>query len=201
MKLLQVTLFFLTFLSSVEHTAATRRIKADPIVKEGSDDVAPIYDAEEISRLFSEAGKTRLTFEEISNALKNRHQWILLQKIVGDYKYGDQSAIGITSFAGIPFTSSSLPMPRLAQLEAVAQLAEIVCLHLVDVGDYEVSFDGVDGVEWMKDVFPGDTLVMEVEVITWSSNDRTAKVTGKAYLNGEVALAVEVMQFSAVDEE
>jgi 3-hydroxyacyl-[acyl-carrier-protein] dehydratase len=57
-------------------------------------------------------------------------------------------------------------------------------------------FAGVDGVKWKKPVVPGDVLVMEVEIKKWNKKFGLAKATGRAYVDGEIAVEVGEMTFA-----
>lgn len=88
-------------------------------------------------------------------------------------------------------------MPGVLQVEALAQLAGIVCLQMEGAAPGAVFFfAGVDGVKWKKPVVPGDTLVMEVEINKWNAKFGLAKASGKAYVNGEVVVEVGQMTFA-----
>lgn len=49
-------------------------------------------------------------------------------------------------------------------------------------------------VKWRKPVVPGDVLVMEMELVKWKPKFGLAKMTGKAYVDG--VLAVDVKEFT-----
>merc|ERR1712007_137618 len=81
-------------------------------------------------------------------------------------------------------------MPGVLMVEALAQLAGVVCM---EPGD-QVLFAAINGVKFKKPVVPGDTLVMEVEVLKFREKSGIAKITGRAYVDGK--LAVEVGDFT-----
>lgn len=88
-------------------------------------------------------------------------------------------------------------MPGVLQVEAMAQLAGIVCLQMEGAAPGAVFFfAGVDGVKWKKPVVPGDTLVMEVEIKKWNAKFGLAKATGKAYVDGDLVVEVDQMTFA-----
>ena len=88
-------------------------------------------------------------------------------------------------------------MPGVLQVEALAQLAGIVCLNMEGAEPGAVFFfAGVDGVKWKKPVVPGDSLVMEVQIKKWNAKFGLAKATGKAYVDGEVVVEVGEMTFA-----
>lgn len=85
-------------------------------------------------------------------------------------------------------------MPGVLQVEALAQLAGIVCLQMEGAAPGAVFFfAGVDGVKWKRPVVPGDTLVMEVEITAWRAKMGIAKAVGKAFVDGQLAVQVEGM--------
>lgn len=88
-------------------------------------------------------------------------------------------------------------MPGVLQVEALAQLAGIVCLQMEGAEPGAVFFfGGVDGVKWKKPVVPGDTLVMQVEITKWNKKFGLAKASGRAYVNGQLVVDVESMTFA-----
>lgn len=88
-------------------------------------------------------------------------------------------------------------MPGVLQVEALAQLAGIVCLQMEGAAPGAVFFfAGVDDVKWKKPVVPGDTLVMEVEIKKWNAKFGLAKASGKSYVNGELVVDVGSMTFA-----
>ena len=85
-------------------------------------------------------------------------------------------------------------MPGVLQVEAMAQLAGIVCLQMEGTEPGAIFFfGGVNGVKWKKPVVPGDVLVMEVEITEWRPKFGIAKATGTAYVDGKVAAEVGEM--------
>jgi 3-hydroxyacyl-[acyl-carrier-protein] dehydratase len=83
-------------------------------------------------------------------------------------------------------------MPGVMQVEALAQLAGIVCLQMEGATPGAVFFfAAVDGVKWKKPVIPGDVLVMEVEITKWKAKFGIAKAKGRAYVDGELAVEVD----------
>jgi 3-hydroxymyristoyl/3-hydroxydecanoyl-(acyl carrier protein) dehydratase len=57
-------------------------------------------------------------------------------------------------------------MPGVLMIEAMAQLGGIICLQ-PPVGDGKglFFFAGIDSVRWKRPVVPGDTLVMQMELV------------------------------------
>lgn len=82
-------------------------------------------------------------------------------------------------------------------MEALAQLAGIVALQppLSD-GKGLFFFAGANGIKWKKPVLPGDTLVMESELLTWKEKFGIAKFAGRGYVDGQLAVEVAEMTFA-----
>jgi 3-hydroxyacyl-[acyl-carrier-protein] dehydratase len=88
-------------------------------------------------------------------------------------------------------------MPGVLQVEALAQLAGIVCLQMEGAVPGAIFFfAGVDGVKWKKPVVPGDVLVMEVEITKWSAKFGLAKASGRIYVDGGLVVEVGTMTFA-----
>jgi 3-hydroxyacyl-[acyl-carrier-protein] dehydratase len=88
-------------------------------------------------------------------------------------------------------------MPGVLQVEALAQLAGIVCLQMEGATPGGLFFfAGADGVKWKKPVVPGDTLVLEVEITKWNAKFGLAKASGTGYVNGEMVVQVGTMTFA-----
>ena len=127
--------------------------------------------AAKMSALTSDV-KTILTSEEIDKILPHRYPFALVDKVV-EFEAG-KSAVGIKCVTkNEEFFQGHFPgrpvMPGVLQVEALAQLAGIVCLQMEGAEPGAVFFfAGVDGVKWKKPVLPGDTLVMEVTIEKWN---------------------------------
>ena len=91
-------------------------------------------------------------------------------------------------------------MPGVLQVEALAQLAGIIGLKGAGAESGAIFFfAGADKIKWKKPVVPGDTLVMEVELL---KNKRgIVKAKGEAYVDGELAISVGSMTFFLQKEE
>jgi len=166
---------------------------------EEKEEVAEAMGSEAISALTKDLD-TVFTSEDISKILPHRYPFLLVDKVV-EYEAGKR-AVGIKSVTvNEPHFTGHFPdrpiMPGVLQVEALAQLAGIVCLQMDGAEPGAVFFfAGVDKVKWKKPVVPGDTLVMEVEIKMWRAKLGIAKATGKAYVDGELAVEVNGMTFA-----
>eukprot|EP00584_Thalassiosira_punctigera_P003695 CAMPEP_0172535378 /NCGR_PEP_ID=MMETSP1067-20121228/7417_1 /TAXON_ID=265564 ORGANISM="Thalassiosira punctigera, Strain Tpunct2005C2" /NCGR_SAMPLE_ID=MMETSP1067 /ASSEMBLY_ACC=CAM_ASM_000444 /LENGTH=211 /DNA_ID=CAMNT_0013320311 /DNA_START=52 /DNA_END=687 /DNA_ORIENTATION=- len=159
----------------------------------------PFRTAEEISALTSSV-ETVFSLEDVAKVLPHRYPFLLVDKVV-EYEMGKR-AVGIKSVTlNEPHFTGHFPdrpiMPGVLQVEALAQLAGIVCLQMEGAEPGSVFFfAGVDGVKWKKPVVPGDTLVMEVEIKKWNKRFGIATATGRAYVDGEMAVELAEMKFA-----
>ena len=171
---------------------ASTQLKADAAVSTS-------MGAEAISALTKDV-KTVFTTEDVDKFLPHRYPFALVDKVV-EYEPGKR-AVGIKSVTkNEEFFNGHFPgrpiMPGVLQVEALAQLAGIVSLQMEGAEPGAVFFfAGVDGVKWKKPVVPGDTLVMEVEILKWNKKFGLCKATGKAYVDGVVAVEVAEMTFA-----
>mmetsp|Transcript_11902 Transcript_11902/g.23090 ORF Transcript_11902/g.23090 Transcript_11902/m.23090 type:complete len:289 (-) Transcript_11902:71-937(-) len=146
----------------------------------------------------SEAVPLKFENIEVAQILPHRYPFLLVDKVVA-FEPGKR-AVGVKNVtANEPQFTGHFPdrpiMPGVLMVEAMAQLGGIVCLQPpVTDGKGEFFFAGIDGVKFRKKVVPGDTLVMEMELTKFREKFGIAKMTGKAYVDGK--LAVEVKEFT-----
>lgn len=182
----------------------TARMPTHIFAEEGEGDAeapaaAEPRSAAEISALTASV-KTIFSLEDINGILPHRYPFLLVDKVV-EYEQGKR-AVGIKSVTlNEPHFTGHFPnrpiMPGVLQVEALAQLAGIVCLQMEGAEPGAVFFfAGVDGVKWKKPVVPGDTLVMEVEIKKWNKRFGIATATGRAYVDGEMAVELSEMKFA-----
>lgn len=87
-------------------------------------------------------------------------------------------------------------LPGVLMCEAIAQMGAIAVLADPRFAGRLPLFGGLDGARFRRQVGPGDTLVLEVELGRMSS--RAGKGAGRALLDGQVACECELM-FVLVD--
>lgn len=155
--------------------------------------------AEAVSALTSDV-KTHFTLEEVHKILPHRYPFALVDKVI-EYEAGKR-AVGVKQITfNEPQFGGHFPerpiMPGVMQVEALAQLAGIVCLQMEGAAPGSVFFfAAVDGVKWKRPVVPGDTMVMEVEVLKWTAKFGIAKASGKAYVDGKLCVDIKEMTFA-----
>ncbi len=125
---------------------------------------------------------------EIMEILPHRYPLLLVDRIL-EFEEGKR-IVGLKNVSvNEPFFQGHFPgfplFPGVYVLEAMAQVGGILMIKSLklEIGKYAVVFAGVDNARFKKPVFPGDQLIMELEVIslkkTLSKMKGVAKVDGK----------------------
>jgi 3-hydroxyacyl-[acyl-carrier-protein] dehydratase len=101
-----------------------------------------------------------------------------------------------------PFFQGHFPnnpiMPGVLIIEAMAQVGGFISAQMPDVEAGLFVFAGVDKVRFRRPVIPGDQLIMTVQLL-WVKQKRFGKMQAKTEVNGELAVAGELM-FSVIDQ-
>lgn len=125
---------------------------------------------------------------EIQNIIPHRYPFLLVDKIV-ELEEG-KKAVGIKNVTiNEPFFQGHFPdnplMPGVLIVEAMAQVGAVAVMTLEEHEDKLAVFTGIDGVRFKKQVRPGDTLRMEVELIAMKRG--IGKANAVAFVDDEVA--------------
>lgn len=75
--------------------------------------------------------------------------------------------------------------------EAIAQLGAVAILSDEQFAGTIPLFGGIDKARFRRQVVPGDTLVLEAEIGRMSA--RAGKATGRAHVDGEVAVELGLL--------
>lgn len=140
----------------------------------------------------------------VAKVLPHRYPFLLVDKVIA-FEPGKR-AVGVknvtaneTQFTG-HFPDRPI-MPGVLMVEALAQLGGIVALQEpVTDGKGDFFFAGIDGVKFRKPVVPGDTLVMEMELLKFKAKFGIAKMRGRAFVDGKLAVEVAEFTFALVKE-
>ncbi len=126
---------------------------------------------------------------EIMDVLPHRYPLLLVDRIL-EYEEGKR-IVGLKNVSvNEPFFQGHFPsfplFPGVYVLEAMAQVGGILMIKSLnlEIGRYAVVFAGIDGARFKKPVFPGDQLIMELEVI--SLKKALSKMKGTARVGEEV---------------
>jgi len=136
-----------------------------------------------------------LDTEAILKILPHRYPFLLVDKII--YLDLDKKIVGIKNVTiNEPFFQGHFPgqpiMPGVLILEAMAQTGGVLLLNsFSNPEDKLVLFMQINNAKFRRQVMPGDTLHLEVELITKKSKIIVMK--GKAFVNELLAAEAEFM--------
>jgi UDP-3-O-[3-hydroxymyristoyl] N-acetylglucosamine deacetylase/3-hydroxyacyl-[acyl-carrier-protein] dehydratase len=144
-------------------------------------------------------GEAVLDINEVMKILPHRYPFLLVDRIIGF-----ETATKCTGIKNVtinePFFQGHFPghpvMPGVLQLEAMAQVASIVLLRMPENQGKIGYFMSANNVKWRRPVLPGDTLVIETEILKAKRSIATG--VGRCVVNGQVVSEADLM-FSVVD--
>ena len=131
---------------------------------------------------------------DIQNIIPHRYPFLLVDKIV-EIEYGKR-AVGIKNVTvNEPFFQGHFPgnpiMPGVLIVEAMAQVGAVSILGMEQNKGKLAVFAGIDNMRFRRQVVPGDTLRMEVEMLVFKRGIGKAKA--EAYVGDEMAASGELM--------
>jgi len=131
----------------------------------------------------------------IERMLPHRYPFLLVDKIMDITENGIVGVKNVTM--NEPFFQGHFPgnpvMPGVLQMEAMAQVGGIFALSTVpDPENYTTYFMKIDNVRFKRKVVPGDTLVLDLELLS-PIRRGIVHMKGVAYVNGFVASEAEMM--------
>ncbi|MDD3439773.1 MAG: 3-hydroxyacyl-ACP dehydratase FabZ [Clostridiaceae bacterium] len=131
---------------------------------------------------------------DIQGILPHRYPFLLVDKIT-EIEYG-KKAVGIKNVTvNEPFFQGHFPglpiMPGVLIVEAMAQVGAAAILGMDENKNKLAVFTGIDGMRFRRQVVPGDTLRMEVEMLNFKRGIGKAKA--QAYVGDELAASGELM--------
>ena len=136
----------------------------------------------------------------IQRIIPHRYPFLLVDKVVDL----DVDAKRIIAHKNVtinePYFQGHFPshpiMPGVLQLEAMAQVASVVLLRMPGNQGKIGYFMSADNVKWRRPVLPGDTLIIETEILKMKRS--IASGVGRCIVNGQVVSEADLM-FSVVD--
>ena len=140
------------------------------------------------------AESTILEAIDIQKIIPHRYPFLLIDRII-EIEPGKR-AVGIKNVSiGEPFFQGHIPdyplKPGVLIVEAIAQVGAVAMLQLEEYKGRIAFFAGIDNVRFKRQVRPGDTLRIEVELGLFRRGVGTGN--GTATVNGEVACRGEFM--------
>jgi UDP-3-O-[3-hydroxymyristoyl] N-acetylglucosamine deacetylase / 3-hydroxyacyl-[acyl-carrier-protein] dehydratase len=139
-----------------------------------------------------------LDTERLMKILPHRYPFLMVDKII---KIDGNKIVGIKNVtANEPIFQGHFPgrpiMPGVLQLEAIAQVAGVLMLRQAENFGKLAYFMSAESVRWRKPVRPGDTVVIDVEMM--KLRGKIGKAKGTCMVNGETVSEAEVT-FMLVD--
>ncbi len=136
---------------------------------------------------------------EIRELIPHRYPFLMVDKVL-ELEPGKRAVAIKNVTANEPFFQGHFPdfpiMPGVMMVEALAQTAGLAVATLEEGKGKLGVFAAIDGLKIKKQVFPGDTLRMEAEILMFKMGVVKAKVV--ATVDGEVAVTGEI-KFAMVD--
>ncbi len=139
-----------------------------------------------------------LSVQEIMEIIPHRPPFLLIDRIL---EMDEKHAVGIKQVTiNEPFFAGHFPgnpiMPGVLQIEALAQVGAVAVLHQPAFRGKIALFARIENVRFSKPVVPGDTLRLEVELMTLRS--RMGKGHAQASVDGQIVTEAD-LTFMLVD--
>jgi UDP-3-O-[3-hydroxymyristoyl] N-acetylglucosamine deacetylase/3-hydroxyacyl-[acyl-carrier-protein] dehydratase len=138
------------------------------------------------------AGEGAIGIEEIMKMLPHRPPFLMVDRIL---KVETDKIVALKNVTiNEPYFQGHFPghpiMPGVLQLEAMAQVAGILVLKRIELANQIAYFMAAEEVKWRKPVFPGDVLIIEIELL--KLRGKIAKARGICKVDGDVVSEAEV---------
>ncbi|MBE9895990.1 MULTISPECIES: 3-hydroxyacyl-ACP dehydratase FabZ [unclassified Enterococcus] len=134
-----------------------------------------------------------LTIQEIKEIIPHRYPMLLVDR-VEELEEGKRVVAKKNVTINEPFFQGHFPhepvMPGVLIVEAMAQAGAVALLSLENFRGKTAYFGGLDKAKFRKKVTPGDTLILEVEIIKVKSAAGIGK--GIAYVDGKKVAEAEL---------
>ena len=133
-----------------------------------------------------------MNIEQIMKLLPHRYPFLMVDRIL---KMEAGRIVGVKNVSvNEPFFQGHFPghpiMPGVLQLEAIAQVGGLMMMKHAETGRQIAYFMSAENVKWRKPVFPGDTLIIEVELM--KTRGKICKAKGVCKVACEVVSEAEV---------
>jgi len=153
--------------------------------------------ARALARAGKRSGVPKMDIGRIMDILPHRYPFLLVDRILEIE--GSRRIVGIKNVTiNEPFFQGHFPghpiMPGVLIIEAMAQVGGMLLMSHFEgqnVDDKVVYFMSLDNVKFRRPVLPGDQIRFELEMTQFRG--RTCRMTGAAYVDGQVVAEAEMM--------
>lgn len=140
---------------------------------------------------------TSLSITEIKEIIPHRYPMLLIDR-VEELVVGERIIAKKNVTINEPFFQGHFPhepvMPGVLIIEAMAQVGAVALLSIEEFKGKTAYFGGIDKAKFRKKVTPGDTLILEVELLKVKANagmgKGIAKVDGKKVAEAELTFMI-----------
>lgn len=140
---------------------------------------------------------TSLSITEIKEIIPHRYPMLLIDR-VEELVVGERIIAKKNVTINEPFFQGHFPhepvMPGVLIIEALAQAGAVALLSIEEFKGKTAYFGGIDKAKFRKKVTPGDTLILEVELLKVKANagmgKGIAKVDGKKVAEAELTFMI-----------
>lgn len=140
---------------------------------------------------------TVMNIQEIKEIIPHRYPMLLIDR-VEELIDGERVVAKKNVTINEPFFQGHFPhepvMPGVLIVEAMAQAGAVALLSLEQFKGKTAYFGGIDKAKFRKKVTPGDTLILEVEILKVKANagigKGVAKVDGKKVAEAELTFMI-----------
>jgi 3-hydroxyacyl-[acyl-carrier-protein] dehydratase len=142
--------------------------------------------------------KQKLSISEILNFLPHRFPFLLVDKIL---EQKENKIVGVKNVTiNEPFFQGHFPgrpvMPGVLIIEAMAQTGGVLMFSKEENKGKIPLFAGIDKARFKKPVYPGDQLIIKVEIIKMVMG--VGKAKAEAYVDDNLVASAELL-FTAVE--
>jgi len=133
-----------------------------------------------------------MNVEEVMKFIPHRYPFLMVDRIL---KIDGNKITGLKNITiNEPYFQGHFPghpiMPGVLQLEAMAQVAGVLLLKLIEAANQVAYFMSAEDVKWRKPVFPGDVLIIEIELT--KARGKIGKGKGVCKVGGEIVSEAEI---------
>lgn len=132
---------------------------------------------------------------KLKSLLPHRYPFLLVDKVI---EMGDDYIVGLKNVTvNEPFFQGHFPdqpiMPGVLQIEAMAQVGGLLVLKdIEDPENYSTLFAKIDNVKFRRQVVPGDTLLMKLQ-LTAPIKMGIVKMHGTVYVGGSIVSEADMV--------